>query len=177
MNFLIESVHPHDAYSILLLYQEVARTPGGIIRIPEEVNHSYVKAFVQESIKKGISLKIHSVDDRNLIIGEIHAYTAPLFAFSHILADLTIVVHPKFQGKGIGRLLFETFIQKVKSDFKHILRVELFVRENNKKAIAFYQSLGFTEEGRFKDKIRNLDGTFETPIGMCWVNPAFKKDR
>ncbi len=41
-------------------------------------------------------------------------------------------------------------------------------------AIKFYEKLGFTQEGRHKDKIKNTDNSLETPIGMTWFNPNYK---
>ena len=63
---------------------------------------------------------------------------------------------------------------KIKNEFSHILRVELYVREKNQKAIEFYQKMGFVEEGRLKNKIKNLDNSLETPIEMTWFNPNYQ---
>ncbi|MEM7552123.1 MAG: N-acetyltransferase [Bacteroidota bacterium] len=106
-------------------------------------------------------------------MGEIHAYVPNLFAFQHILSDLTIVVNPDYHGRGIGRTLFETFLKIVQKDFGHILRVELYVREHNSKNVAFYEKLGFRNEGRQENKIFTSSSTFETPLHMAWFNPTY----
>lgn len=87
------------------------------------------------------------------IIGEIHAYTPQLYAFQHLLTDLTIVVHPDHQGKHAGRKLFERFLEIVESDYPHILRVELYVRAHNIKNVQFYSSLGLKTEGLHERKL------------------------
>jgi ribosomal protein S18 acetylase RimI-like enzyme len=48
------------------------------------------------------------------------------------------------------------------------LRVELITRESNKKAIKFYESIGFVIEGRFGKRIKNADGEVLKPISQ-WL--------
>jgi len=50
-----------------------------------------------------------------------------------------------------------------------IQRVELISRESNRKAILFYESLGFRQEGEFVSRIRNVDGSLESDIPMAWT--------
>jgi len=69
------------------------------------------------------------------VIGEIHAYTPSIHAFRHLLTDLSIVVVPNWQGKEVGEQFFQAFLTKVEEEFQHILRVELFVRSANTRAI------------------------------------------
>lgn len=115
------------------------------------------------------------VDDieNDRIIAEIHAYKPSLCVFSHVLEHLTVAVHPFFQRKGIGRMLFTTMLDKVMSDHPDIMRVELITKESNNVARSLYMSLGFVEEGRMEKKIRRKDGEFEADIPMAWFNPYF----
>lgn len=159
-----------DAKLILDLYGAVAENSGGIIRNASEINDKYVNSFLSRCIENGL-IYIAMVDDK--IIGCIHAYTPAIHAFRHLLSDLTLVVHPEYQRQGIGKKLFEEFLNTVKSDFSHILRVELFVRVKRERVIRFYESLGFKNEGRQTDKILNKEGLLETPIHMAWINPEF----
>jgi putative acetyltransferase len=55
-------------------------------------------------------------------------------------------------------------------------RVELIARESNRKAIEFYQSLGFHVEGRLEMRIKNIHGHYEADIPMGWQNPNFEFD-
>ncbi|NET34231.1 MAG: GNAT family N-acetyltransferase [Cyanothece sp. SIO1E1] len=175
MSVRIERSELAHTEAIFSLYQDVVRHSGGIIRIEEEVTSDYVRSFLQKSIQSGIAYHITDPAEAQSIIAEIHAYKPGLSAFRHILADLTIVVHPDFQGKGLGKKLFVAFLEEVRVKFPEVLRVELFVREQNTSAIRFYQKMGFIEEGRLKDKILNLDGSLETPLEMTWFNPGFQQ--
>ena len=54
-----------------------------------------------------------------------------------------------------------------------ILRVELAAQESNTKAIHFYNKLGFVAEGRFENRVKVNENTFEADIPMSWTNKNF----
>ena len=161
---IIKSELKHQS-EILDLYKSIAGIRDGIIRIENEVTEEYVSGFLNRAIENGLSLVAML---ENEIVGEIHAYTPDIYAFQHLLTDLTIVVNPNHQGTGIGRKLFESFLEIVKEEFTHIKRIELYTREHNSRNVMFYESLGFVNEGRQKDKIYVSPSEFETPIHMAW---------
>ncbi len=154
-----------DVDAVYLLYQRVAATPGGLARLEDEVTVDYVSGFLSRAHAGGMSIV---AVDGDAIIGEVHASSPGLYIFSHVWTDLTIAVDPGQQGRGIGRALFEAFMEKVR-DRNDVLRVELIARESNQRAITFYESVGFRKEGRFDDRVRNLDGTLEADIPMAWT--------
>ncbi len=94
--------------------------------------------------------------------------------FRHLLSQLTIAVHPNFQGKGLGKLLFTELLTYVEKKRPDILRIELIARESNQKAIQFYQKLGFRIEGKFRSRIDNKTSSLEDDIPMAWFNKNFK---
>jgi putative acetyltransferase len=171
MNIRIEPAGYSHESQILCLYEKVADAPNGLIRLRSEIRREYISGFLSNSIENGIILAGFSDDQ---IVGEIHAYTPDIFAFHHILTDLTIVVDPEFQRKGIGRSLFEEFLKVVRKEYNHILRIELYVREHSKPVVRFYESIGFINEGRQENKIITTDGLFETPLHMAWFNPDYR---
>lgn len=172
MNLSIRHTSAQDYTTLTKLYKEVARVSGGIIRIDQEINFDYINALIENSLKKGLSL-VAVIDSK--IVGEIHAYTPEVYAFRHMLSDLTIVIHPDHQNQGIGKKLFSEFLKIVQEKFSHILRVELYVREENDYIVEFYKSLGFINEGRQENKILNADNELETPLHMAWFNPEYNK--
>lgn len=171
MSIHLTDYRTQDRQPLYDLYRVIATIPGGIIREPDEITEAYIEQIVTEATQCGIMLIAREGEKP---VGEIHAYTPSLQAFRHILTELTIVVHPDYQGQGIGKLLFQSFLEKVRQDFSHILRVELYTREHNQKNVAFYESLGFQNEGRQADKIMGPEGQLETPLHMVWFNPAFE---
>lgn len=169
MNFRNASIS--DAAKIKKLYLSVAKNEGGIARLEDEVTDGYISGFLNKSLKDGIILVALN---ENEIVGEIHAYKAGIRVFEHVLTDLTIAVSPDHQGKGIGKKLFLSFLETVKTEHHNIARVELIARESNRKAIQFYESIGFKIEGRFEKRIKTTLNTFEADIPMGWLNPNYQ---
>lgn len=164
----VRSAFPADCEAIAALYRRVARVPGGLARLEEEISDEYVAGFIHSASTRGIILVAEN--DGGAIAGEIHAYASELFCFAHILGDLTIAVDPDYQGSGVGRQLFVQFMQQAEAR-RGVSRIELIARESNRRALVFYQSLGFVVEGEMRRRIRNTDGSLESDIPMAWVRP------
>ena len=156
-----------DLDAVFKLYKKVSLVPGGIVRLEHEISEDYISNFLKNTLDRGLGYVVE--DDRQNLIAEIHAYSPNLFCFSHLLSELTIVVDSAQQTRGVGRMLFEKFIQSVELDKPEITRVELIARESNIKAIHLYESLGFTIEGKLRARIKNLDGSFEADVPMAWI--------
>ncbi|HEY9004871.1 GNAT family N-acetyltransferase [Ohtaekwangia sp.] len=165
---------PDDLPRIIKLYKEVAKVKGGLARLEHEITEEYVQNFLTKSIASGLILVAIHPDDPESLTGEMHAYKPGLQVFNHVLSDLTIAVHPEFQGRKIGRTLFTIFLEEVARHKPDIGKVELITRESNLKAIKFYQSLGFKIEGRMEMRIKTPQGTYEADIPMGWQNPNFE---
>lgn len=161
-----------DLNAIKLLYKEVAKRSGGIARTEEEVTDEYVRGFLEKSIERGLILVIENPDEPSQLIGEIHAYKSPLLIFDNTLGSLTLALHPDFQGKKLGSMIFRMFLDEITNNRPDILRVELWVRESNMRGQRLYQSLGFKVEGRMEKRIKNSDGSYEADIPMGWINPV-----
>ena len=162
-----------DKHKILALYREVISRPHGLVREAREITEEYVGKFLGNSLADGIILVVDD-DEGAGLIGEIHTYKPSLQALSHVLEHLTVVVHPSFQRRGVGRALFVAMLNKVRSDNPDVLRVELIAKESNHAAISLYRSLGFVEEGRMEKRIKKPDGSFEADVLMVWMNPDYK---
>lgn len=174
MNF--RTALPEDQSRIKQLYAEVARVSGGLARAESEITDAYVSEFLEKSLADGSIIVAVHPENENTLVGEIHAYRKGIRVFDHVFTDLTIVVHPSFQGKKIGRTLFTIFQEEIALHRPDIGRVELLTRESNEKAIRFYQSLGFRVEGRMEMRVRTPDNRYEADIPMSWQNPNFEFD-
>ena len=162
-----------DKPKVYNLYKRAAKTGGGIARTSNEITKKYIDNIVGKAKNSGVHFVVDHPFDSEKIIGEIHCYKLEPSVFSHVLSDLTIVVDSDFQGKGIGKLLFEMLLSTLEIERTDILRVELIVRESNKKAILFYERLGFKIEGRLENRIDTRNGTFEADIPMAWMNKNY----
>ncbi len=78
---------------------------------------------------------------------------------------LEICIYIGFWQQGYGRALLEELINWARSK-SDVHKIELLVRCENKAAIALYNSLGFAEEGRLKNRVRLRDGRFIDDISM-----------
>lgn len=157
---------PADADGVMALYKAVGQAGGGIARSPDEVTQRYVSDFLEAASEEGIALV--ATDDSGNVVAEIHARPLGPRTFAHVLGDLTIAVHPSWQGRGVGRRIFSQLLEIVANEMPHILRVELVSRETNSRAIAMYESLGFEREGRMENRIRLDDGSLDADIPMAW---------
>jgi len=165
-----------DESKISILYKTVAKLSGGIAREEFEITAAYIKNNLEKSLKTGICLVVPHPENPELLIAEIHCSKLEPQLFKHTLTDLTIAVHPDFQGKGVGKAIFTHLLEHIETYRPEILRVELVARESNQKALQFYQKIGFKMEGRFENRITSKDGGFEADIPMAWMNKNFKKN-
>jgi ribosomal protein S18 acetylase RimI-like enzyme len=172
----IRTAEIEDVEKIKKLYEAVARGGDGLARNAEEITEMYVEEFLRKSLESGFIIVAEHPENPSELVGEIHGYSPNTKAFSHLYSNLTIAVHPDFQGKKVGRTLFTIFLEEIGVNRHNIGKVELMVRESNHKAIAFYQSLGFQIEGRFEMRIKDKDGNYEADIPMGWQNPNFEFD-
>lgn len=157
-----------DAAAVFALYRAVADIPGGLARLSFEISMDYVEHFLHAATTRGVGfVAVESGPSGEEIVAEIHGYSPEIFCFSHVLTDLTIAVTPRQQGSGLGRRLFSHFLRAVDEQRPHISRIELFARESNTRALAFYESLGFEREGAFRDRVLNSDGSLESDIPMA----------
>lgn len=172
----IRTAEPTDLAAIKKLYQSVARAGNGIARLEHEITDEYIHNFVTRSLASGLIIVAEHPENNTEIVAEIHAYKPGVKVFDHVLSELTIAVHPDFQGRKLGRTIFTIFLEEVGLHRPDIGKVELIARESNTKAIALYQSMGFRIEGRLEMRIRTVDNLYEADIPMGWQNPNFEFD-
>jgi ribosomal protein S18 acetylase RimI-like enzyme len=171
---LLRPTTPADAAALLALYRDVAATPNsGLARHSEEMDHEYVAAFAGLCDPRGLSI---AAFEGPTLAGEIHATRMRPRQFDHVLTDLTIAVHPRWQGRGVGSRLFAALFAAAARCAPPITRIELVARTGNAEAIRLYERLGFRAEGRFAGRVRLRDGRIEDDIPMARVAPGAGRD-
>jgi putative acetyltransferase len=162
---VLRPLTPADAPTVLALYRATADAPSsGLARSPDEMDLAWVQGFLARASASGATLGVWAGD---VLAGEIHASRMGPRQFDHNLMDLTVAVHPDWQGRGVGARLFEGLFAAAAAMTPAIERIELAVREGNPGAIRLYQRMGFVIEGRHPRRVRLPDGAVETDITMA----------
>ncbi len=125
--------------------------------------------FVLQNIEGNWPHFVALCDDRVVGWCDISALDRPVFA--HI-GSLGMGVLASYRGQGIGKKLIHAAIQQAEQ--KGLTRIELTVREQNKRAIALYEQFGFEKEGIHKNAVR-INGTYENHIFMALLLGDAKK--
>jgi putative acetyltransferase len=152
-----------DAPAILELHLAAAARGGGLAREPDEMSLEPIEAALAKALATGVALSAWS---QSAIAGEIHASRLGPRQFDNSLTELTVAVHPDFQGQGVGARLFEALFAAAR-ELSGLTRVELMCREGNRHAVRLYQRLGFSIEGRFVRRVVLADGTVEDDLAMA----------
>ncbi len=152
-----------DVEALVILHRAAAEAPGGLARRPDEIDAAYAAGFVARASASGVAIGAWS---GGRLAGEIHASRMGPRQFAHVLTDLTVAVHPDFQGQGVGRRLFEALFAATARLQPKIERIELMAREGNSHAVRLYERLGFRIEGRMEGRVRMPDGTADTDLAM-----------
>jgi ribosomal protein S18 acetylase RimI-like enzyme len=152
-----------DVDALVVLHRATAASPGGLARTPQEIDAGYASGFVAKASSSGVALGAWA---GGVLAGEIHAGRMGIAQFAHVLTDLTVAVHPDWQGKGLGSALFRALFEAAATLTPKVERIELMAREGNTEAIRLYERLGFRIEGRFAGRVRMPDGSTEADIAM-----------
>jgi ribosomal protein S18 acetylase RimI-like enzyme len=152
-----------DAPAILDLHLAAAARGGGLAREPDEMSLAPIEAVLSKALATGVALSAWS---DGAIAGEIHASRLGPRQFDNSLTELTVAVHPDFQGQGVGAALFEALFAEARK-LSGLTRVELMCREGNHRAVRLYQRLGFVIEGRFIRRVVLADGTVQDDLAMA----------
>ena len=164
-----------DARSIFDLYIRVAHdAPGHLFREEAEVTLDYIHSELHNGFSRGLGMVVERDDDT---IGYLNAYTSEACCSAHVLTQAAMMVDPAWQDKGIGGILLEAYLQKVRSTMPHIYRFELLPHQSNQRAIDFYEHHGFLRESEAVAKIRTVEGTFESEVTLVWFNPSFSEEQ
>jgi ribosomal protein S18 acetylase RimI-like enzyme len=160
---MIREARVEDAPILTRAEKEVAQTPGLLISRPHELTTEAFAVKINELSSLG---RYIVAEDNQRIVG--HALLDPmrLEAISHVFR-LTIVVHPGFQTRGIGERLLKDLMNWAKQA-PEVKKIELLVRASNERAIRLYSRLGFVEEGRFRQRVQLVTGSFVDDLAMAW---------
>jgi ribosomal protein S18 acetylase RimI-like enzyme len=164
-----------DVPAITALYQATAAGGGGLARAAEEVSEAYVADFVRHSQQRGLILVLHPAGQPSRVVGELHGYSLGLQVFSHVFENVTMAVHPDYQGRGLGQRLIQGLQNRIRQHCPHIMKVELKCFSHNEAALQLYRKTGFVVEGRQLHRVWVAGDTFADGISLAWFNPDYQQ--
>jgi len=167
---IVRNVNRNDREDIAEIYQAVAKSVEGISRRPHELTDTYVYSLLNKKNSEIVFLV--AVEDDGKVVGAVHAIKNGLEMYTHILSELTVLVKPDCQSKGVGRQLAFAFLDHVFNQRPDVMRVEIEVIHILER-VKIYEAVGFIQEGQPKNRIRHVDGTFSDSVLMAWTNPNF----
>ena len=127
----ITKAEPEDLLDILALQYLAYQSEARLLNNPAIPPLTQTLDEVRREYKEGIVLK--AVDERNVIIGSVRAYSEKGTLFIGKL-----IVHPQYQGQGLGTKL----LGEIERRCPHS-RYELFTSTNSVRNIALYERLNY----------------------------------
>ncbi len=163
MEFLevkIRKATPDDAESISHIWEVVcAERIYTAVSTPFTVKQEseYISSL---SEREGIFV----AEFNNKIVGflSLDLWSKVIDSFKHVCTIGTFVL-PEWRGKGISYILTNhTFDFAKANDY---IKIVVYVRKGNERAIKFYQSLGFLTKGELERQVL-IDGVYENEVFM-----------
>lgn len=141
MNYQITPITEHHIESFRQAVGRVAREKKYLAFL-DAPSFEMSKSFVQGNIRDNCPHLVAIIDDKVIGWCDITSLNRPVF--SHV-GCMGIGVLKEYRGYGIGKMLLTEALSL--ASVKGLTRIELTVREDNKRAIAMYQKFGFETEG------------------------------
>jgi putative acetyltransferase len=160
---VIRSARLEDAPVLAEAERTIAATPGFLVSHPSELTD---ERFAQKiaALDRADNGRYLVAETAGRIVGHGMLDPLPLAAVRHVV-HLTLVVHPGWQGRGVGRALLGSLIEWAKSA-PAVEKIELNVRSSNAAAQALYRKLGFTEIGRWQRRVKVAPGQYLDDVAM-----------
>lgn len=164
-----------DAAGILALDRAVVAAGDGVLRSVEGQRRKWkeLETTGADGLRRRLEREaggrngvqfVAVVGDEVVGLAEIHRIGVEFCRHS---TALSVEVRPDHQGQGLGRRLMESVLDWARTVEPPVLRVGLFTRADNHRAIALYESLGFEHEGLRRRFARLPDGTFVDDVVMA----------
>lgn len=154
-----------DADSLNALDQLLVEDGRGMVLASSQVRGvTDERARIEKHLQNpGVSIHLVAVleDGRVIANAKIQQFFPALLQHVGVI-DLGVA--PEFQGFGVGRAMMDQLLDLADTDV--LLRLELYVREDNARAIKLYESLGFRHEAARKSFVRLPDGRFVNDLIM-----------
>lgn len=166
---IIRAAEVTDAEAIAAAEAETQRTPGLLVGRPNEIPLAAYREKIAKLAEHG---RYIVAEENGRLVGHAFLDPMPMRANAHVF-QLTIVAHPGHLEQGVGTAMLRDLLEWAQLD-PRVGKLELNVRAGNLRAQNLYRKFGFTEEARFRQRVRRADGVLEDDLGMAWFPAAGK---
>ena len=162
---LLRSANPEDAGMLIDYLKTVTRETGFLMTYPDEVKYT-----IDEEVK--FINRYNEAENCLLMLAFVDGDYAGNCSFEvrtgsrrvKHRAEIGIALFQKYAGFGLGRLMLEVLLKKMKE--QGLEQAELAVADGNDRAYRLYESLGFRKCGRIPGAYKYDDGTCSDEIIM-----------
>jgi ribosomal protein S18 acetylase RimI-like enzyme len=146
-------------------FVELSLAQTGLVHTIEEIDFHTIESEekIRDFLKNQRGLWLLAINAANQVVGEVDITVNKLSRVRHN-GRLSIGVLPPYQRLGLGSALMNEAILWAKA--QGLLRIELFLFENNQAARHLYDRFGFVVEGVRRNFFRNATG-FENDLLMA----------
>ena len=163
--YAIREATADDAEKLLAYLQQVGGESDGLTFDAEGL------PITVEQERQYLDMRICSANNITLlalegerIIGSLGVDTPSIERFSH-RGEMGISVLKECWGHGVGSALLEAMLSWIRDFPTGLRKIDLTVREDNRRAIALYKKFGFKQEGTIARFVL-IDNTFYDGITM-----------
>lgn len=147
MDITVRHAEPEDARALRDLFSTRAVLEG-TLGLPYPDLRFWQERIDAMGPSRGSFGLVAEADGRLVGLGSLHADNAS--PRRRHAAEVGLVVHPGWHGKGVGRALLDALID-LGENWLGLRRLELTVYADNDAAIRLYESCGFRREGLHRD--------------------------
>ena len=147
MDISIRHAEPDDARALRDLFSTEAAL-AGTLGIPYPDVRFWKDRIDARGASRGSYGLVAEADARVVGLGSLHADDGS--PRRRHAAEVGLVVHPGWHGKGVGRALLDA-LTDLADNWLGLRRLELTVYADNDAAIRLYESCGFRREGLHRD--------------------------
>lgn len=152
-----------DAPILAAAERAIAAAPGFLASQPAELADERFAAKIA-ALGRADNGRYLVAEAAGQLVGHGLLDPLPLAALRHVV-HLTLVAHPGWQGVGVGRALLSALIEWAEAA-PAVEKIELHARSSNALALSLYRTMGFTEMGRWRRRIKIGPGDYLDDVAM-----------